>query len=199
MQQPEPIRDAHKRATRDRIVQAVAELVTDEHPAAFSVPAVAKRAGVGVATVYRYFPTKEALLDAASLVGAEESRDEWDGQLVTFEVLHQMLPAYWHEVAGKHLGLARSQLASPVGRELRRRRWESKQDAMHAALTERGIDPASPEGRRLDAVADVLTSSTALLELHDKAGLPVDEAAEHVLWALGLLVDATRSTVKDHR
>ena len=49
-------------------MRAVAELVADAHPASISVPAVAARAGVGVATVYRYFPTKEALLDASALV-----------------------------------------------------------------------------------------------------------------------------------
>ena len=190
--QLEPVRESHKRATRDRIVRAVADLVTEEHPAAFSVPAVAKRAGVGVATVYRYFPTKEALLDAASLVGGESSREEFGDQPTSFAELTGLLPAYWHEIAGKHLGLARNQWASPVGRELRRRRWETKRTASHAALRGEGIDPASPEGQRLEAVADVLTSSTALLELHDKAGLPVDDAAAHVLWAIDVLVDATK-------
>ena len=62
----ETLRDAHKNATRSRIVRAVADLVAEAHPASISVPAVAKRAGVGVATVYRYFPTKEALLDASA-------------------------------------------------------------------------------------------------------------------------------------
>jgi AcrR family transcriptional regulator len=195
----ESVRESHKRATRDRIVRAVADLVTKEHPAAFSVPAVARRAGVGVATVYRYFPSKEALLDAASLVGAEESRQEFGDQPTTFDELGDLLPAYWHEVAEKHLGLARTQMASPVGRDLRRRRWATKRAATRQALAGRGIDPDSPEGRRLEAVADVLTSSTALLELHDKAGHPVDEAAGHVLWALAVLVDATEATVKGNR
>jgi AcrR family transcriptional regulator len=33
---------------------------------------VARRAGVGVGTVYRHFPTKEALVDAVALAGYEE-------------------------------------------------------------------------------------------------------------------------------
>jgi AcrR family transcriptional regulator len=191
----EPLREGHRRATRDRIVRAVAELVTEEHPAAVSVPAVARRAGVGVATVYRYFPTKEALLDAASLVGAEETRVVHGPIPTTFEDLSELLPSAWHELAREHLPLARNQMASPLGRELRRRRWETKRVATRLALEAIDVDPTSLEGRRLEAVADVLTSSTALLELHDKAQIPVDDAVAHVLWALSVLVDATKDAV----
>jgi AcrR family transcriptional regulator len=172
-------------------VRAVAELVTEGHPAAVSVPAVARRAGVGVATVYRYFPNKEALLDAASLVGSESSREATGALPTSFEDLEQLLPLSWHELADGHLALARAQLASPLGRELRRRRWEAKQASMHAAVEALGLDHRSPQARRLEALADVLTSSTALLELHDKAGIAVDDAVAFVLWGLRALVDAT--------
>ena len=187
----EPLRDDHRRHTRDRIVRAVAELVTEEHPAAVSVPAVARRAGVGVATVYRYFPTKEALLDASSVVVSEQARALEGRPVTTFEDLEVLLPLAWNELAGEHLPLARNQLASPLGRELRRRRWEDKQASMRAALEGIGVVPDSLEGRRLAALADVLTSSTALLELHDKAEIPVDDAAAYVLWGLRALVAAT--------
>jgi len=33
-----------------------------------SVPLIAQKAGVGIGTVYRYFPTKEALLNAVFLL-----------------------------------------------------------------------------------------------------------------------------------
>jgi AcrR family transcriptional regulator len=186
-----PLREDHRRHTRDRIVRAVTELVTEEHPANVSVPAVARRAGVGVATVYRYFPTKEALLDAASVVLSDETRDPAAPLPRTFAELEQLLPATWSELAGEHLALARNQLASPLGRELRRRRWEAKQVSMRSALEELGVDPEDEAGRRLAALADVLTSSTALLELHDKAGLPVEESVDFVLWGLRALVAAT--------
>ena len=51
------LREAHRADTRERIVHALGEQLTEEHPAALSVPAVARRAGVSVATVYRYFPS----------------------------------------------------------------------------------------------------------------------------------------------
>ncbi|GAA5198657.1 hypothetical protein GCM10023322_72530 [Rugosimonospora acidiphila] len=44
-----------------------AEAVFGEHGAAGSTEDVARRAGVGIATVFRHFPTKEALIEAALL------------------------------------------------------------------------------------------------------------------------------------
>ena len=181
-------RAAQKAATRRRIVDAVTALVADEHPAAVSVPAVAARAGVGVATVYRYFPTKEALLDAAAYGAVSTGAG---GLPRSFAELGGSLRAAWAELADQ-LPLVRNQLASPLGRELRRRRWEAKRAAMVELAAADGIDPRSPEGRRLLAVADVLTSSTALLELHDKAGVEVDDAAEWCAWAVGVLHRVTQ-------
>lgn len=186
------IREEHKRATRARIVKAVSELVAEAHPAAISVPAVATRAGVAVATVYRYFPTKEVLLDASMLVmGPDASITSIDDLPKSFEELTERLPASFADVAA-HLNLARNQLASPLGRELRRRRWDAKAPVLRGALATSGIDPDGAPGRRFAAITDVLTSSTTVLEMHDKAGIPVEDASAHVLWALSVLEQATR-------
>jgi AcrR family transcriptional regulator len=181
------LRTEQREATRTRIVRAVSDLVATEHPASISVPAVASQAGVGVATVYRYFPTKEALLDAA----AGEVLTPGASRLPrSFDEVGPSLVAAWSELATQ-LPLVRSQFASQLGRDLHRRRWEAKRDAMAALLREVGIDPDAEEGARLVAIADVLTSSTALLELHDKAGIDPARAAEWCAWAAGLLFAAT--------
>ncbi|HKS99283.1 MAG TPA: helix-turn-helix domain-containing protein [Rugosimonospora sp.] len=54
------------RDNRERIL-AAAEAVFGAHGAAGSTEEVARRAGVGIATVFRHFPTKEALIEAALL------------------------------------------------------------------------------------------------------------------------------------
>lgn len=180
-------REAQKAATRERIVAAVNALVAEQHPAAVSVPAVAERAGVGVATVYRYFPDKGALLDeaahgavSAGVAGLPRSLGE----------VPERLRAAWSELA-EQLPLVRNQLASPLGRELRRRRWVAKAAALEAVARDEGLDPDQEVVQRLLGVVDVLTSSTALLELHDKAGVPVDDAADWCAWAVGVLHRAT--------
>jgi AcrR family transcriptional regulator len=182
--------------TRRRIVRAVAELVSEAHPATVSFPAVAERAGVAVATVYRYFPNKQALLDASAMVLGD------DGSVATladyprsFDDLADVLPAQFTALA-RQLPLTRNQLASPLGRELRQVRWAAKKAAVDDALRASGLDPRSPEGERFGAIADVLTSSTALLELHDKAGIAPEVAAEHVLWALQVLRRASASEAR---
>ena len=181
------LRTEQRAATRERIVAAVSALVAEEHPAAVSVPAVARRAGVGVATVYRYFPNKEVLLDAAAhgAVTAASARLPRG-----FDEVGESLQAAWGELA-EQLPLVRNQFASPLGRELHRRRWQAKHAAMTQIAHDDGLDPDSPAGRRLVGVVDVLTSSTALLELHDKAGVAVDDAAAWCAWAVEVLYRAT--------
>jgi AcrR family transcriptional regulator len=56
----------HARANRERIL-AAAEAVFGERGEQGSTEEVARRAGVGIATVFRHFPTKEALIEAALL------------------------------------------------------------------------------------------------------------------------------------
>jgi len=186
------LRQEQKAQTRQRIVQAVSDLVANDHPAAVSVPAVARRAGVGVATVYRYFPTKEALLDAAARGAVSPSAARLPDR---FDDVGPALKAAWTELADQ-LPLVRNQFASPLGRDLHHRRWEAKRGAMSSVLEADGVDPASLPGRRLLAVADVLTASTALLELHDTAGVAVDDAADWCAWALDVLLRATKREVR---
>src|SRR3954454_6248722 len=57
-----PLR-ADARRNRERILQA-ARCACAEHGASVQMDDVARGAGVGVGTVYRHFPTKEALIEA---------------------------------------------------------------------------------------------------------------------------------------
>src|SRR3954453_8921461 len=59
---PRPLR-ADARRNRERVVSA-AGVVFSEQGRDAQMDDVAKRAGVGVGTVYRHFPTKEALIEA---------------------------------------------------------------------------------------------------------------------------------------
>jgi AcrR family transcriptional regulator len=182
------LRDDQRAVTRRRIVRAVSDLIAEEHPATVSVPAIARRAGVGVATVYRYFPSKEALLDAAAHEVVTPSAARLPR---SFDEVEQSLVAAWSELE-EQLPLVRGQFASPVGRELHRRRWEAKHAVMAELLRAEDVDPEGDAGRRLLAVADVLTSSSALLELRDKAGIAVADAAAWCAWAVRVLHDASK-------
>src|SRR5689334_6341065 len=49
---------------RDKLLSAAVELFAEQGPDV-SLEAVAKHAGVGIGTLYRHFPTRDALLEAA--------------------------------------------------------------------------------------------------------------------------------------
>jgi AcrR family transcriptional regulator len=84
---PRPLR-ADARRNRERVLTA-ASVVFGEHGHDAQMDDVAKRAGVGVGTVYRHFPTKEALIEALAVdrferivaagKAALEVEDPWEG------------------------------------------------------------------------------------------------------------------------
>src|ERR1044071_6962450 len=103
-----PLRKDAER-NRRRILEAAAE-VFGERGLGATLDAVAERAGVGVGTVYRRFPDKEALVDAlfeerigeirAIAHEAAEIPDGWDA-LTTF--MERALEMHCHDRALKEL------------------------------------------------------------------------------------------------
>ncbi|MFC8568310.1 TetR/AcrR family transcriptional regulator [Streptomyces sp. NPDC057245] len=69
MTQVKPMR-ADARRNRARLLRTAAEVFA-EHGAGASLDDVARRAGVGTGTLYRHFPTRQALLEAVYLESVE--------------------------------------------------------------------------------------------------------------------------------
>ena len=72
---PGEAKRADARRNRAQIL-AAAEIVFAEEGLGVPVDEVARRAGVGVGTLYRHFPTKEALFEAVIVHHMERLRDE---------------------------------------------------------------------------------------------------------------------------
>ena len=70
---------ADAQRNRDALLEAAAAAFTEHGPDA-SLEDVARRAGVGIGTLYRHFPTREALVEAAYRRGLETLCDQ-AGQL----------------------------------------------------------------------------------------------------------------------
>jgi len=181
------LRDEQRELTRRKILGAVLDLVAEGAMAELSVPMVAARSGASVATIYRYYPTKDALLSAA----AEEPARRAGEELIA---LGDDGPAYlrtlW-ETFADHLDLVRHQVASDAGREMRDRRYPRSKAWFADSVARRGVDPDSEAGQRLVRLGLLLTSSVAFLDLHDRQGRTPDEAADDVEWAVGALTEAT--------
>lgn len=56
--------EEHRREVRDAILEATAGLVTEHGPLGVTMSKVAERAGIGRATLYKYFPDVESILHA---------------------------------------------------------------------------------------------------------------------------------------
>jgi AcrR family transcriptional regulator len=174
------------------VLGAVLDLVAEGTLDEVSVPAVARRSGVSVATIYRYFPSKDDLLAAAA---AEPSRlaltstdrpasQPGDDEFATF------LRAMWHEFSG-NLPLLRHQISSEAGRAMRRARLADGRDRLAAYVEAFGVDSSSVDGERLISLIMLVSGSIALVELHDRQGLEVGDAIDTSLWAVQALIDAT--------
>ena len=190
------LRADHVELTRTRVLEAVNRLLTTQHPAALSVPAVAREAHISTATIYRHFGTKEGLLDAAAAAVDHQTRT-WQGgeAIVPGTTLGQFMHHMWIELA-RDLPALRASHFSPVGRDLRQRRSERRQNDAERGLTEAGVDLDTPLGQQLLRLSLVLTSSTILLEQMDRLGMQPGPAAADVTWAIETL---TESVVRAQR
>ena len=179
--------------TRRRIVEAVAHVAAHEHPTAFSVPAVARHAGLSVRTVYRYFPTKEDLLDGLNDFGGPAASRLLDREHpVSLAGYLDALPELFGSLI-ENRATVEAQHANPVTREARRRRVDQRHAAIDAGLTDELPDLAAADRHALADLITVLGSSFALFELVDR-GHDASGAAALTTWAIQALVDHARTT-----
>jgi AcrR family transcriptional regulator len=88
---------------RERLLETAAEIFSAGGPDA-SLEAVAKRAGVGIGTLYRHFPTREALFDAVyrrEVDQLSELAERLAGEVEPVEALRRWLHANVRLVATK--------------------------------------------------------------------------------------------------
>jgi AcrR family transcriptional regulator len=65
--------DGRIRRSRERVLTTAFELLSDNGVGGFTVDEVARRSGVAKTTIYRHWPTREALvIDACSRISAEQ-------------------------------------------------------------------------------------------------------------------------------
>jgi AcrR family transcriptional regulator len=192
------LRDEHRELTRGKVLGAVLDLVAEGSLDELSVPAVARRSGVSLATIYRYFPTKDQLLAAAAeepsrqALAAEPDRHPGDDDFAAFQ------RAMWTSFAS-NLPLLRHQITSEAGRDMRQARLARSRAQLAVYIKGRSVDPESAEGQRVIAMLLLVCGSLALVELHDRQGLDVDDALSTSLWAADVLIGASQRTTGQPR
>jgi AcrR family transcriptional regulator len=154
---------------RERLLEA-AKLVFSAGGADASLEAVAKRAGVGIGTLYRHFPTREALFEAVYRREVEqlvELAEQLKGNAKPVEALRRWLRANVEFVATKKGMAAALALAVSGPSKLTAYSFEHLTRAV-GGLLDRAI--AAGEIRKDISAADVLRALVGMCIMHDQPG-----------------------------
>lgn len=153
--------EAHRRAVRDATLDTAAELVAERGPASVTMSEIAEQAGIGRATLYKYFPDVEAILLAwherqvdAHLQHLAQVRDRARAPGERLEVVLHAFAAIQHEHHGIEL----------------------------AALVHRAGHMAQAERQLRDFVRPLLTEAARTGAV--RGDVPPDELAGYCLHAL---------------
>lgn len=180
------LRAQHADLTRELILQAVAELLSEESPSDLSMPAVAQKAGVSLRTVYRYFAAREELLVAA----ADWINERMFGGVPFGDTIDDLprLFRYACERFDEHPKLARAMALSQAGRSVRSHRRARRLEAVRRALAGVTDRLTEREQRGAFAVFCYLENMLAWVTMHDEGGLDGAEVGDAVEWAMRALI-----------
>lgn len=181
-----PAQDLRRRraeVSKQAIRDAVAEILLVEHPSTLSIPAVAAAAGVSVRTVYRYFPTKQDLIDDVAEIQQRRADAIMNGRDDLFDRPGEYLAAMWTDFE-RHVEAIRAQHLSPLGHEVRAHRMEKLRSEMHIRLAKAFPDTSEQDRKDLGDVIMTVMSSATFLDLHTRLGRSGPEAARLAWWAV---------------
>ena len=184
-----PLRDQKKQQARDQILDAFIGLMT-EGAADLSHDAVAERTGLGRRTVYRYFPDRGSLMDAALLHVRELAGVRVDYPTSAEELLETLEPIYTgFDAIAPIITMLRT---TPQGRQLRLAQNRQRVRSYTAALAD-AVGELPPEDRKLAIAMLQVLHTTPWLEMRDHWGLSGQQIARATGWAARtLLIDLKR-------
>ncbi|WP_328690234.1 TetR/AcrR family transcriptional regulator [Streptomyces phaeochromogenes] len=181
--------EAHRRAVREAILNTTAELATEHGLRSVTMSQIAEQAGIGRATLYKYFPDVEAILLAwhdrqitkhlGQLAGV---RDRTDG---AGEQLEAVLRAFAH-ISRQSRGHHGTELSALLHRDERVVRAQQQLHGMVRDLLAEGVRT----GDFRDDIAPDELATYCLHALTAAATLPSEEAADR-------LVTVTLSGLRD--
>jgi AcrR family transcriptional regulator len=190
------LREQHALATRERILGAVADLLEQGDTDELTVPAVAETSGVSLRTIYRYYPTREELLEAAGRwIGDELLDHPYPRDLDEVADLYQEGARDFDERPGLVRALAVSQLGQHVRGYRRRERLEAIGRSLRTELTEL----SEAELQQAQAVLAYLHNMLAYTSLREENGLSGAEIGEAIGWAIRTLVADLRKRNRNSR
>jgi AcrR family transcriptional regulator len=182
------LRERKQDLARDIILEAAAELVLEQGVQGFSIQNVADRAGVSHRTIYRYFATRQQLLDALD-EWVEAWRRELGGLMPEraedVAAFASMIFARYEERQSFFLAASMLELGAGAKSTARAQRTEQARRMFDAALPHLPAD----ERRRSFAVLRHLISVHTWQILRTQYGLTGEESGPVVARVVELIVE----------
>ncbi len=183
------LRQRHAEQTRDLIFRALTDQLAESGFSDFSIPSLARQAGVSVRTIYRHFSSRDELLDELA---------HWlDDQIAVFpsattvedlEVLPRTLFPAFDEKATVLL----AQSATPAGQEVRARGRRRHIQFYREVLGDLVAGLPPEEARGALAVITYLLSMQAWRNMREEFDMDGSQSGKAVAWAVRTLITDLR-------
>lgn len=189
-----PKRQAQAEATREAILEAFVEQLSEPGRETLSPSAAASRAGVSVRTVHTHFPNLESQITA---LGEWYDRQFYPEGVVVAQGPDD-LPRYFRDIHTMALAspLARVLATSAhagVLKEIRQQRRTARLDAIRRSV--KAIGAPAPATKDATAMLLSLSGADASWPMHDLYGLPLDRIPDVIANTVALIVEQLRSQV----
>ena len=163
------------RHTLDNILRAAGQILDEAGYEGFNTTAVAQRAGISTATLYRHFPDKHAVLRALIVHGQTER----SAALGPFYEAFATAPDWREPLAEASRHIWRMRLAQPGGRSTRRAlqmspdlwQWDQRQNEEIAQGLARAMRRRNPKLTPARAKRVALVTVQAMVSLLDLASV----------------------------
>lgn len=185
-----PRQDRAKQTVK-KILDATAELLEQEGAENLTTDRVADRCGINIATLYHYYPNKEALLHALALQFADQQQEQLDaiynlrGEIAWCEILDRVVDAaieFNRTVTGA-MAVSRAMQIHSKLREIDYERDSQASKFVATLLAELGIEGSTRE-LQLRALVLIQTVGSAV----DKALMWYPEDADAAMYEVKLMM-----------
>lgn len=183
------LRKAQAEDTRARILDAAMRVISTG-VAGLSIPAIAKEAGVSVATVYRNFAKKKELLAAVYPHAARRSGMDTIADPRSLDELRPMIRAVIDRLDALD-DVSRAAMASPGASEVRHATMPARYERIRRLAD--SVEPKLSEADRdrITRLLLVLTASASLRMWRDHLELSVDAVADDIDWIVRAAIAAS--------
>jgi len=187
------LRDSQAQGTRDLILDALTELLTEQSADQIATRAIAELAGVSQPTVYRHFPDRQALLEGLSdRISAIASAASGDDRL---ESLDDIAAHAARDLAltDEHAVAATAEAILNADPRRLSRSSRARSAELRRVVAAELPDLDERDHIRITALLRSLYSVQTWLRMREEFGIPGTESGPILAWALETLVNEIRA------